>query len=191
MQIVGEAIVKIVDILKISPSTTIRVADLGCSVGPNTFFAMENILEAIELKCQNQGLDSQIPEFQVFFNDFSTLFASLSPSQKTDITLLGWFQHSYSPLPIFTLSTPLNGFQTCQRSSSKQKVVARSSTEFEYRALAHTTAEATWLQTLLKELLVPSSVITLGQLESISCVLLSVFALSVKYQYTVDKDFNN
>ena len=169
------------------------LCNMGCSVGPNTF-AVQNILEAIELKCQNQRLNSQIPEFQVFFNDFSTLFASLPPSQKTDITLLGWFQHSYSPLPIFTLSNPptqLNGFQTCQRSSSTQKVVARSSTEFEYRALAHTTAEVTWLQTLLKELLVPSSVITLGQLESISCVLLSVFALSVKYQYTVDKDFNN
>lgn len=87
MQIVGEAIVESLDILKFSPSTTIRVADLGCSVGPNTFFAMENILEAIELKCQNQGLHSQIPEFQVFFNDqtsndFNSLFSSLPPNGR-------------------------------------------------------------------------------------------------------------
>ncbi|KAJ9676873.1 hypothetical protein PVL29_022064 [Vitis rotundifolia] len=86
-QIVGEAIVESLDILKFSPSTTIRVADLGCSVGPNTFFAMENILEAIELKCQNQGLHSQIPEFQVFFNDhtsndFNSLFSVLPPNRR-------------------------------------------------------------------------------------------------------------
>ena len=37
----------------------------------------------------------------------------------------------------------------------KQPVVARSSTEAEYRSLAHTTAELLWLQTLLLELSVP------------------------------------
>ena len=86
-QIVSEAIVENLDILKFSPSTTVRVADLGCSVGPNTFFAVQNILEAIELECQNQGLDSQIPEFQVFFNDhtsndFNSLFSSLPPNRR-------------------------------------------------------------------------------------------------------------
>jgi len=39
--------------------------------------------------------------------------------------------------------------------SRKQPVVARSSTEAEYRSLAHTTAELLWLQTLLTELSVP------------------------------------
>ncbi|RVW20804.1 Retrovirus-related Pol polyprotein from transposon RE1 [Vitis vinifera] len=38
----------------------------------------------------------------------------------------------------------------------KLKVVARSSTESEYIALAHTVAEVTWLQGLLKELQVPN-----------------------------------
>ena len=78
------------DILKFSPSTTIiRVVDLGCSVGPNTFLAVQNILEAIQLNyCQNQAvLKSQIPEFQVFFNDhvsndFNTLFLSLPPADR-------------------------------------------------------------------------------------------------------------
>ncbi len=35
--------------------------------------------------------------------------------------------------------------------SKKQSVVARSSTEAEYRAMAHTTCELTWLRTVLQE----------------------------------------
>ncbi|PNX54637.1 histone deacetylase [Trifolium pratense] len=41
--------------------------------------------------------------------------------------------------------------------SRKQPVVARSSAEAEYRSLAHVTAEILWIQTLLQELLVPST----------------------------------
>jgi len=41
--------------------------------------------------------------------------------------------------------------------SRKQPVVARSSTEAEYRALAQATADALWVQTLLKELTIPFS----------------------------------
>lgn len=40
-------------------------------------------------------------------------------------------------------------------SARKQKTVSRSSTESEYKALADTVAELTWLQTLLRELRVP------------------------------------
>ncbi|XP_028098528.1 uncharacterized protein LOC114298197 [Camellia sinensis] len=43
-------------------------------------------------------------------------------------------------------------------SAKKQPTVSRSSTEAEYRSLAHTTAELTWLQMLLRELQLPSSV---------------------------------
>ncbi|CAJ2668892.1 unnamed protein product [Trifolium pratense] len=41
--------------------------------------------------------------------------------------------------------------------SRKQQVVARSSTEAEYRSLAQATADVQWIQTLLKELTIPFS----------------------------------
>lgn len=68
------------------PQKTFRIADLGCSVGPNTFFAVENIIAAIENKYKSK--QNQIsPEFHVFFNDlidndFNTLFRNLPPSRN-------------------------------------------------------------------------------------------------------------
>ncbi|KAM5566917.1 loganic acid O-methyltransferase [Rosa sericea] len=70
-------------------SNTIRIADLGCSTGPNTFVTMKNILEGMQQKYRSQCApeDHQtMPEFQVFFNDlvlndFNTLFTSL-PKDK-------------------------------------------------------------------------------------------------------------
>jgi histone deacetylase 1/2 len=41
--------------------------------------------------------------------------------------------------------------------SKKQQVVGRSSTEAEYRSLAQATKDVLWIQTLLKELIVPFS----------------------------------
>ncbi|CAN6541613.1 unnamed protein product [Malus baccata var. baccata] len=68
-------------------SSTFHIADLGCSVGPNTFFAVENLLEAVQVKYQTQGPSSQTPEFQVFFNDhsgndFNMLFKSLPQNRN-------------------------------------------------------------------------------------------------------------
>lgn len=65
-----------------SISTTLTIADMGCSVGPNTFFTVQNLIQAVHNKCSLQGLHSKHLEFQVFFNDhsandFNTLFASL------------------------------------------------------------------------------------------------------------------
>ncbi|XP_038679145.1 loganic acid O-methyltransferase-like [Tripterygium wilfordii] len=73
------------DLDNFSMANTFSIADLGCSVGPNTFIAVENILEAVEVKYESQGLES--PEFQVFLNDhtendFNKLFKSLPPSRK-------------------------------------------------------------------------------------------------------------
>ncbi|KAK9939987.1 hypothetical protein M0R45_016665 [Rubus argutus] len=68
-------------------SNTFRIADLGCSVGPNTFLAIENILEGVEFKYKSQGMNSQFPEFHVFFNDhtsndFNMLFKTLPQNRR-------------------------------------------------------------------------------------------------------------
>ncbi|KAM1089314.1 hypothetical protein ACFX19_017308 [Malus domestica] len=61
-------------------TTILRIADLGCSVGPNTFACVKTIIEAVKLKFEtHQDFKTQLPEFQVFFNDqvsndFNTLF---------------------------------------------------------------------------------------------------------------------
>ncbi|KAL3844913.1 hypothetical protein ACJIZ3_002316 [Penstemon smallii] len=69
----------------ITHNNTFRIADFGCSIGPNTFFAVENIISAIENK-SNQN-NSDIPEFQVFFNDLidndcNTLFRNIPKSRQ-------------------------------------------------------------------------------------------------------------
>eukprot|EP00258_Populus_trichocarpa_P028343 XP_024444362.1 probable S-adenosylmethionine-dependent methyltransferase At5g38780 isoform X3 [Populus trichocarpa] len=66
---------------------TFRIADFGCSAGPNTFLAMEKIMEAVEQKYHAQFQNSPPLEFQVFFNDvtandFNTLFKTLPSYQK-------------------------------------------------------------------------------------------------------------
>ncbi|KAJ4707028.1 SAM dependent carboxyl methyltransferase [Melia azedarach] len=74
--------------LETKPSQNIvRIADLGCSVGPNTFFAVEIIIESVKLKFQTDGIDSDSLEFCVFFNDhvsndFNTLFKSIPLDNK-------------------------------------------------------------------------------------------------------------
>lgn len=76
-------------------STAFQIADLGCSTGPSTFIAMQNIIEAVEQKHQNPSA----LEFQVFFNDrfdndFNTLFKSLPPSRKYFATAVPGSFHS-------------------------------------------------------------------------------------------------
>ncbi|KAM4119809.1 hypothetical protein ACJW30_03G087500 [Castanea mollissima] len=82
---IDDVIAEKLDVKKNSSTSesTFRLADLGCSVGPNTFITMQNII-FVQQKYQSQGLDSHMPEFQVLFNDhasndFNTLFASLPP----------------------------------------------------------------------------------------------------------------
>ncbi|XP_057765021.1 loganic acid O-methyltransferase-like [Salvia miltiorrhiza] len=80
-KVINEAISKNLDIEKVlsEGSTTFAIADLGCSVGPNTFLAMQTIIETL---LQLQQHHHSHLEFLVFFNDqtsndFNTLFASL------------------------------------------------------------------------------------------------------------------
>ncbi|XP_023638618.1 probable S-adenosylmethionine-dependent methyltransferase At5g38780 isoform X2 [Capsella rubella] len=71
--------------------STIRIADFGCSTGPNTFHVVQNIIEAVKENREN----SLVPlEFQVFFNDqpnndFNTLFRTQPPSSKGEYFSVG------------------------------------------------------------------------------------------------------
>ncbi|KAL3508960.1 hypothetical protein ACH5RR_028361 [Cinchona calisaya] len=67
------------------PSKPFRIADFGCSTGPNTFFAMQNIVDAVAQKYKS--LKENVPEFHVFFNDhvnndFNILFRSLPQNRE-------------------------------------------------------------------------------------------------------------
>ncbi|KAH0917294.1 hypothetical protein HID58_024954 [Brassica napus] len=72
-----------------SASSRFNIADFGCSTGPNTFLAVQNIIDAVEEKYRKetqQNPDGNI-EFQVLFNDhfkndFNTLFQTLPLTKK-------------------------------------------------------------------------------------------------------------
>lgn len=88
-ELVDKAIVEKLDVkVLLSSSNTILIADLGCSIGPNTFLAVKNILEAVKFKYHSHRLCSdQVPEFQIFFsdhtsNDFNMLFKSLPNNRQ-------------------------------------------------------------------------------------------------------------
>ncbi|KAL8515501.1 hypothetical protein ACS0TY_014257 [Phlomoides rotata] len=83
--VMEEALIQNLDIktLLCNSSNRITIADMGCSVGPNTFLAVQTLIEILQHKYQSQNPeDSKRLEFQVLFNDivsndFNTLFASL------------------------------------------------------------------------------------------------------------------
>lgn len=88
--IINEEITKKFDFQKLSLMTSepliLRIADVGCSCGPNTIVSIQNIVEALDHKFQTHGLVIS-PEFQVFFNDlvindFNSLFSLLPVGRK-------------------------------------------------------------------------------------------------------------
>lgn len=89
-ELINEVIADKLDIEKlgIGPNyTTFTIADLGCSVGPNTFYAMQIIIDAIKSNHIAKLSESLNVEFQVYFNDnvnndFNMLFKSLPPSRE-------------------------------------------------------------------------------------------------------------
>ncbi|CAL5339012.1 unnamed protein product [Camellia sinensis] len=96
-EMIKDAIVDKFDITSLSfSSNTIRIADLGCSVGPNTFIAMQNVLEAMEMK-------------SIILPMISTAFSP--PSLSIGNTLLQeCLIHSmvgYAESPLFILYIPL------------------------------------------------------------------------------------
>ncbi|KAG9449047.1 hypothetical protein H6P81_009012 [Aristolochia fimbriata] len=81
--LIREAIAKNICLKQLSSLKTYHVADLGCSVGPNTFAVVDNIIGAVEQEVVRLGA---VMDFQVSFNDhvandFNTLFASLPPNK--------------------------------------------------------------------------------------------------------------
>ncbi|KFK27519.1 hypothetical protein AALP_AA8G393800 [Arabis alpina] len=70
-------------------SNRFSIADFGCASGPNTFVAVQNIIDGVEEKYRRetgQNPEDNI-EFQVLFNDFSlndfnTLFQTLPPGRR-------------------------------------------------------------------------------------------------------------
>ncbi|KAF5801363.1 putative loganate O-methyltransferase [Helianthus annuus] len=85
MSLIGEAIANKLDVQSFVGGHPFLIADLGCSIGPNTFIAVKNIINSVQLKYQTLKI-TPTPEFQVFFNDhasndFNTLFKTL-PSDK-------------------------------------------------------------------------------------------------------------
>ncbi|KAJ6735071.1 hypothetical protein OIU79_002192 [Salix purpurea] len=91
MEMVDDGIMEKLDLKTLGFESTndkFRIADFGCSVGPNTFFAVENIMKAVEHKHLAQFNNSAaLSGFQVFFNDvttndFNTLFKALHSNEK-------------------------------------------------------------------------------------------------------------
>lgn len=78
-EMMRDAIIQKLNIKDMLPSSnTFCIAEFGSSVGPNTFSAMQHVVEALKEKYHKDN----IPEFQIFFNDhitndFNTLFRSL------------------------------------------------------------------------------------------------------------------
>ncbi|KAJ7970305.1 putative S-adenosylmethionine-dependent methyltransferase [Quillaja saponaria] len=83
------AIIENLDIENVTPTSyTFSIADLGCSVGPNTFIAVNNIIEAVKQSYKTKfGKLNNLPDFQVYFNDhtsndFNLLFSNLPNTRE-------------------------------------------------------------------------------------------------------------
>lgn len=72
--------------LSFSPRpSALVIADLGCSSGPNTFFAVSELIKTVENLRRKMGHDDP-PVYQVFLNDlpgndFNAVFRALPSSQ--------------------------------------------------------------------------------------------------------------
>ncbi|KVI04386.1 SAM dependent carboxyl methyltransferase [Cynara cardunculus var. scolymus] len=85
MSFICEAVAEKLAVENLACGHPIRIADLGCSIGPNTFIAVENIINSVQIKYETLTISAP-PDFQVFFNDhisndFNTLFKTL-PANK-------------------------------------------------------------------------------------------------------------
>ena len=74
--------------------------------------------------------------------------------------------------------------------AKKQLTVSRSSTEAEYRSLAHTTAEITWLTTLLRELGIPLTKTPLLLCDNLSALHLTCNPVHHSRSKHIDIDYH-
>uniref|UniRef100_A0A1J3EBF0 Salicylate carboxymethyltransferase n=1 Tax=Noccaea caerulescens TaxID=107243 RepID=A0A1J3EBF0_NOCCA len=72
------------------PKSTLGIADLGCSSGPNTLSTIRDMIKAIEEVAHHREIPNQpLPEFSIFLNDlpgndFNSVFKSL-PDFHTEL----------------------------------------------------------------------------------------------------------
>ncbi|KAK6931576.1 SAM dependent carboxyl methyltransferase [Dillenia turbinata] len=97
LEFISEEIASKLEVTKLlSNSKVFKIADLGCSIGPNTFIAVQSIIDAVKLKNKSECLNPESIEFQVLFNDlvsndFNTLFKSLPERQYFAAAVPGTF----------------------------------------------------------------------------------------------------
>lgn len=107
-----------------------------------------------------------------------TLEHGLHFTSNSTLTLQGFADADWAGCPVTRRST--TGYCTFLGSNliswcaKKQHTVSRSSTEAEYRAMAHAAAELTWLTYLLQEFLVPLTVTPLLFCDNLSALYLTI-----------------
>ncbi|KAL3635615.1 hypothetical protein CASFOL_020162 [Castilleja foliolosa] len=70
------------------PKRIIKIADLGCSSGPNTILLVSHIMDTIQDLCQNDDVNN-LPQLEVFLNDlpdndFNNLFKLVSNFRRLE-----------------------------------------------------------------------------------------------------------
>ncbi|XP_047323371.1 salicylate carboxymethyltransferase-like [Impatiens glandulifera] len=80
MPVIQAAIINMYCNMSSLVTKTLRIADLGCSSGPNTLFVVSELVRTIYETCEIS--ERQSPEFQIYLNDlpgndFNTIFKSL------------------------------------------------------------------------------------------------------------------
>ncbi|CAA7035769.1 unnamed protein product [Microthlaspi erraticum] len=71
------------------PKSTLAIADLGCSSGPNTLSTIRDMIKAVEVTHHLEIPNQPLPEFSIFLNDlpgndFNTIFKSF-PDFHTEV----------------------------------------------------------------------------------------------------------
>lgn len=59
-------------VYKDTTPTSIGIADLGCSSGPNTLSTIKEILDAVVAAASRDSNNKLVPEFRVYLNDLPT-----------------------------------------------------------------------------------------------------------------------